>query len=332
MKKISIIVPIYNAERHLEECINSIVGQSYKNIEIILINDGSTDSSERIVSSFLENHDNIRYISQYNSGPSKTRNKGLQYASGDYIMFVDSDDYLSNTICERLIAHDADIVMCKSYKFKNGDKFETDDFASVTHIRQISDIGFKEFETLYKNTQFNPPFCKLYKKSLITTLFKEDLDLGEDIIFNFEYLKNCQTFMFLDEALYYYRVGDANSLSNKFDDKRIEKVHIVYEETSRLCTEIFGNNFNINLLKSNFLRESCICIKKLIVSNQYGLTETRERIKSDLALYKLVDYVTSDWENESLSFKLFFYLIRKKMLFSAIITTVVAEQLKGWRQ
>lgn len=310
MKKISIIVPIYNAERHLEECINSIVGQSYKNIEIILINDGSTDSSERIVSSFLENHDNIRYISQYNSGPSKTRNKGLQYASGDYIMFVDSDDYLSNTICERLIAHDADIVMCKSYKFKNGDKFETGDFASVTHIRQISDIGFKEFETLYKNTQFNPPFCKLYKKSLITTLFKEDLDLGEDIIFNFEYLKNCQTIMFLDEALYYYRVGDANSLTNKFDENRIIKVHKVYQETSRLCDEIFKKNYNQNLLKSNFLREACRCAKKMIVSSEASTKQKSQLLKTYMENYDLNSYLTADWKNESISFKIFFFFMR----------------------
>ena len=312
MKKVSIIVPVYNAERYLEECIKSLINQSYKNIEIILVNDGSTDSSEDIIKSFLKVNNNIIYVSQENSGPSATRNKGLEYASGEYIMFVDSDDYAAVNLCERLLSKDSDLVMCKSYKFSNSPKFETTDFSSLTHLTRVSDIGSIEFEKLYKNTQFNPPFCKLYKKHLITTLFKEDLDLGEDIIFNFEYLKNCQTISYIDEALYYYRIGNSSSLSNKFDEERIKKVYTVYKETEMLCTEIFGDNLNIDLLKSNFLREACICAKKMIVFPKITSSKKKSLLDSYLKDYDLSSYMTSDWKNESITFRLFFFLFRNK--------------------
>lgn len=327
MKKVSIIVPVYNAERYLEECIKSLINQSYKNIEIILVNDGSTDSSEDIIKSFLKVNNNIIYVSQENSGPSATRNKGLEYASGEYIMFVDSDDYAAVNLCERLLSKDSDLVMCKSYKFSNSPKFETTDFSSLTHLTRVSDIGSIEFEKLYKNTQFNPPFCKLYKKHLITTLFKEDLDLGEDIIFNFEYLKNCQTISYIDEALYYYRIGNNSSLSNKFDEERIKKVYTVYKETEMLCTEIFGDNLNIDLLKSNFLREACICIKKMIVSNDYNLIEKRRTIECYLETYRLEEFLTSDWKNEKLNFRLFFFLLSKKIVFITILFTLGLQNI-----
>ena len=310
MKKISIVVPVYNAERYIAKCIDSLLNQTYKNIEIILVNDGSNDSSEEIIETYIKKNANIIYISQKNSGPSVSRNTGILKATGDYIMFIDSDDYAAPDLCEKLVSKDSDLVMCKLFTFSEKGLIWTPNFSSLTTIQKLSDIGLAEFEMLYRNTQFNTPCCKLYKKEKILTLFREDLDLGEDIIFNFEYLKNCTTISYIDEALYFYRIGESSSLTNKFDENRIIKVHKVYQETSRLCDEIFKKNYNQNLLKSNFLREACRCAKKMIVSSEASTKQKSQLLKTYMENYDLNSYLTADWKNESISFKIFFFFMR----------------------
>lgn len=92
--KVSIIIPIYNSEKYLKQCLESIINQTYKNIEIICINDGSTDNSEKIIKDYLKTNKNITYLKQPNAGQSIARNKGLEKATGDFILFVDSDDFI----------------------------------------------------------------------------------------------------------------------------------------------------------------------------------------------------------------------------------------------
>ena len=101
MKKISVIVPVYNQEKYIDICINSILSQTYSNIELIIVNDGSTDTSKEIISKYLQ-HPNIIYLEKENGGLSSSRNYGLKYATGDYISFVDSDDYIDSTLFESL--------------------------------------------------------------------------------------------------------------------------------------------------------------------------------------------------------------------------------------
>ncbi len=114
--KVSIIVPIYNSEKNLDRCVNSILRQSYKNLELILINDGSTDSSLDICNNFRKLNENIIVIDQKNMGVSAARNIGLRYATGDLIQFVDSDDYIDSDMTESLVncirENNADLVIC----------------------------------------------------------------------------------------------------------------------------------------------------------------------------------------------------------------------------
>lgn len=101
--KVSIIIPIYNSEKYLKQCLESIINQTYKNIEIICINDGSTDNSEKIIKDYLKTNKNITYLKQPNAGQSIARNKGLEKATGDFILFVDSDDFIEKNMVEKLI-------------------------------------------------------------------------------------------------------------------------------------------------------------------------------------------------------------------------------------
>lgn len=321
MEKISIIVPVYNAEGYLEKCIRSLLNQTYSNVEIILVNDGSTDSSPLIIESFLP-HNQIIYINQPNSGPSAARNNGLARATGDYIMFVDSDDYADPAMCERLLSRKADLVMCKLYRFTDNGQPQTNDFSSLTAISNLSDIGPSEFDCLYKTTQFNSPPCKLYKRELLEGLtYQEDLDLGEDIIFNLQYLRRCQTLAYLDEALYYYRIGNSGSLTNKFDENRIDKVYRVYQATAPLFLELFGSSCNLNAIKSNFLREACISAKKMIISSDESTAQKKRKLLNYLNDYDLVSYLSKDWKTEPISFRVFFFLWQHACLTPLILLT-----------
>ena len=115
LKKVSVIVPVYNAEKYLNRCIESIITQSYNNLEIILVNDGSTDNSLLVCEEYLKKDDRIKLITQENRGAGLARNKGLQNATGKYAVFVDSDDYLHNTAIEKCVnaqnKTNADLVM-----------------------------------------------------------------------------------------------------------------------------------------------------------------------------------------------------------------------------
>lgn len=328
MKKITVIVPVYNADVYLEECLDSIIGQSYTNLEIILVNDGSTDNSQKICERYTTQDNRVFLINQKNGGVSRARNTGITYASGDYIMFVDSDDFIDKTICEKLIYKDADLVFCRYHRSDSNEKHEKE-FFSLSKLKNVSDIDKNMFEFLYTNTLFNPPVCKLYKKELISEFFREDLDLGEDIVFNLEYLKHCNSIAFLDEELYYYRVGNTSSLSHKYDYERIENTYKVYQITSEQCKELFGANCDVELLKSNFLREACLSIKKIIVlDNSQSIFQKRKMIKKFYKDYNLNKFENEKWRRESIGYRLFFLLLKMKQILLLIMFTFILSRIK----
>ena len=121
MKLISVIIPIYNTQKYLKKCIDSVESQSYNNVEIILVNDGSTDSSEKIIQPYLQRYENIKYYKKENGGLSDARNFGIDIAQGKFITFIDSDDYISLEYIEYLhqilIGNCADIACCDTKIF-----------------------------------------------------------------------------------------------------------------------------------------------------------------------------------------------------------------------
>lgn len=162
MIDISIIVPIYNAEKYLKKCLESLVGQSKKELEFILVNDGSTDKSEDIIKQYKDKR--IKYFKNKNQGIGKTRNFGIDRSSGKYIMFVDSDDYLDKDACKLLFDeaenNKLDVVICDYYKVIN-DKIEKEkliDFKPTTLRKRpnlLNDINLSPWNKLYRRTLIN---------------------------------------------------------------------------------------------------------------------------------------------------------------------------------
>ena len=175
MKKVSIIVPIYNSEKHLEKCINSIIKQTYKNIEIILINDGSTDNSLEKIKELSLKYQNIKYYTQTNKGVARTRNSGIRYAKGSYIMFVDNDDYIEKDYVET---------------FVNEIEKENYDYV-IGGYKRVDENGKTLLKQTYQNKPwsyfiFVTPWAKIFNKDF---LIKHNIKflpvkIGEDIYFN----------------------------------------------------------------------------------------------------------------------------------------------------
>ncbi|WP_018590331.1 glycosyltransferase family 2 protein [Terrisporobacter glycolicus] len=278
-KKISIVVPVYNCEQYISKCLDSLVNQSYKNIEIIIVNDGSTDGTEKICYEYKIIDSRIKIINVDNGGVSKARNIGIENSVGDFLMFCDSDDYTSTNWCKFMLENyeENNLTVCDYYNVSDG---EENDF---TYDRpKIDKVTKKEDFFKLKLYGINVPWNKIYNLELIKNnkiRFDEDIFIGEDLRFNIEYLDSIsENIIFLKERLYYYTLSRKDCLTNRmykdYDKQCINQYHFIKEYMEKFKTKdkyvwnIFYNNiflelvnsFNMNLLlKDDKFIE---CIKK----------------------------------------------------------------------
>ena len=198
---ISIIIPVYNVEKYLDRCIESIVNQTYKNLEIILIDDGSTDNSPQICDKWGEKDNRIKVIHKENEGVSSARNIGLDSANGTYIGFVDSDDYIDKQMYKLLLEsihkNNSNIAICNYYISEKNQKY-------YGVIKQPNDI--LERELLEENGIKGFNWNKLYSVDLLHGIrFIAEVHIWEDLLFNYQILANNQVrYSYINEPLYYY--------------------------------------------------------------------------------------------------------------------------------
>lgn len=259
--KISVIVPIYNSERNLSRCIESIINQTYKEIELILINDGSRDRSGQICDLYAEKDDRIIVVHKNNSGVSDTRNEGIKLSSGKYLQFVDSDDYLDENMIEILlnvVQHgDPDMVIC-GYKIIDN---RTGNYVLTDYLQDEMNFGFERFlaiyADLYLKNYLNSPWNKMYKASLIEKekiLFEPKLDLGEDLIFNLEVIKKCDKFSFIYSCPYNYVEYNHETLSAKYRENLYEIIKSLFKQVIELYTDVDNYAAEINKMQQAYTR------------------------------------------------------------------------------
>ncbi len=203
--KVSIIVPIYNAEKYLNRCITSILEQTYKNIELILINDGSTDSSEEIILQMQEkNKDIIKYYKQENKGVFETRNFGITIATGEYIMFIDNDDYIDNDYVEQYV----NVAESGKYDLVIGGHRRTSEKKEILSKTRLPDTIWGKYITL-------TPWARIYRREYIVENDIKFLtcNIGEDIYFNMQALIISNNIKIIDYIGYNW-VFNTKSVSN----------------------------------------------------------------------------------------------------------------------
>ena len=237
-KDISIIVPIYNAEKYLNKCIDSIINQTKKELEIILINDGSTDNSETIIKKYDDKR--IKYFKNKNQGIGKTRNFGIDKATGKYIMFLDSDDFLELNACEKMYEkaekEELDIVVCDYYRyFDNGKKEEV-------KLPDFKNSSLKENPNII--SEHLSPWAKIYKTDLIkknNIKFVENLKY-EDAPFVIEALDSAKKIGKVNLPLNYYVIHEQSETTVR-DEKVFDIIKIVdlKDKIDKLTVRIMTN-------------------------------------------------------------------------------------------
>ena len=258
-------------EEYLEKCLNSIIFQINEQDEIILINDNSQDSSEEICKKFAEQYNNVKFENGAYGGPSKTRNIGIKMATGKYIMFVDSDDYLKNNYISRMIKdiEKYELRVC-SYYFEYPDikKIKPQKYDEEKTENETIEIMKDDFITLYSRQLLNLVWNKIYYANIIkenNILFDENVTKGEDLLFNLEYIKHINTnIAVINEPLYYYvskKTGLNRSFKEPIED-RLKRTENVYKKMKAISEK------NNNVIISEIINMYFIHLRNYISENK----------------------------------------------------------------
>ena len=235
---ISVVVPIYNVEKYLRLCLDSLLMQTYTNFEVLMINDGSPDDSANICKEYLAKDRRFQYFEKENSGPSDTRNYGIEHSKGEYITFVDSDDWLKESfladLYEAITRTGADIALSTYIKY--------DDLQSVYNIPIIgeyyeriwmSDEFIRELPKLeMKDNSYSNPWAKLFKRELFRTIRFPKGKLIEDTRTNIKLFLESSRLVYINKCLYFYRIR-GGSVIQTITEKLLEDVLDTLVE--RLC-------------------------------------------------------------------------------------------------
>lgn len=237
-KKFSFIIPVYNCERLIGECIESILSVDYTNWELIIVNDGSTDHTESVCREYSAWDSRIRlYSLEENRGVSNARNIGLSKASGEYVLFVDADDRVDKNICTvfHLAMEDCDYCISGYTAFdRHHSRRYISDFIGRYEWNDIRE----HFSQLFLNGDLNTPWGKCYRRDRIDFSFDTNVSNGEDQLFNLKYLGNCRRISIISDNTYFHRKRVKGSLTNIFYDDSISTYLYFSDKKRELISDL----------------------------------------------------------------------------------------------
>ncbi len=295
MVKISVIVPVYNTQKYLSECLDSLINQTFQDIEIICINDGSTDESLNVLNELSEKDNRIKIVSQKNSGLSTSRNRGIELSNGEYIYFIDSDDYIElNTLKELYdisIEHSCDLVIFKLINFYD-DTYEkfTSTYYEMNFLKPFRNklFNYKDVGDRFCDVAVSAP-GKFFKRELISDLrFPEGL-IFEDNLFFAKAIIKTENIYFHDKHLYNRRIRK-NSITQKFDIKYADVIIILNEIIELAKSNDLYGLYGRKLLEKKMGR---VFVRFSEVSDEYK-EEFFNLIKKDFESHKV------EYENDSI--------------------------------
>lgn len=342
---ISIIIPVYNVESYLKKCLDSIINQTYKNIEIIIVNDGSTDKSLQICKEYRENDSRIKLISHSNIGISQSRNIGIQNANGKYLMFVDSDDWIDYETCQNAIQkieeYNSDLILfsyIKEYESSSESKYILPKQNHYTrdniYTLQRRLVGL--FEDELQNPEHADSLVtvwgKLYKTNIIkeNKLYFEDtknIGTAEDMLFNLHYFKYINTAFYIHKSYYHYRKNNIVSFTTAYKYELYKQWQNLFSKISefldanafdssfkiaynnRVSMSVIGLGLNeLNSTKNLFSKANSI--KKIINAPNYRKSICTLKLK----------YFPLHW-------KLFFFFAKHKMAFPLMLMLMIIRKI-----
>lgn len=324
---VTIVIPIYNVEKFLNRCIQSIVSQTYEKLEILLVDDGSPDNCPSICDEWAKRDARIKVVHKQNEGLGMARNTGIDNASGDYICFFDSDDYVDSRIIERcvnnLIKKQSEIVTFGFSKVDSeGNIYKSYIPSCEKNIfcgKEITDDFLPDFISYKKNSKYKnlsiSAWASMYSLKLIRKLgwrfVSERKIISEDIYSLIELVANCQRISVIEESLYFY-CENPTSLTKVYRSDRYQKNVYFYRQIVKLCINLHLNNLVMNRLKYVFLGNSIGCMK-LIVQSKEELSNKLNNIKSILFDDSMIETINSvNFKEEGFFRRIIYKEIKRK--------------------
>lgn len=331
-KVISVIIPVYNAEKFIGETISSILNQNYTKIELIIIDDGSTDGSEKKILDFHDKDSRLVYIKQTNQGPSAARNNGLNKASGDLILFVDADDSLKENAIQNMVneSNGSDLLIF-GYENINEEKSEKNQVVlpSIKGTYFLTNC-LQSFGELLEKNVLHYIWHKLYtKESVKGVRFDETVKVGEDLLFNIEVLRNVSQLTFTDSVYYNHIWYNQDSITRKYHEnlfyyrskqfhsaKRFLEYHHEYTDSNKIK------------VKKYFLKKYIACFINM-ESPEASLSrnDKRKKIKmiiSESNIEKLVEHYDDQpsWQ------RMYIFMMRHELIFGVEVLTKILQPLQ----
>lgn len=329
--KVSVIVPVFNSEKYLLRCLESIRKQTYSNIEIIIINDGSTDTTEKIVLNLKDEENRIVYEYQENSGPSEARNKGISLSKGDYLIFIDSDDSIEPTYIELLlneiINSNADLVCCG---YKDISEYGEVDVIDFPASNNVSVHAFMEMAC--KGTG-GVLWSKIFKKEIISKhnlKMDKNIFMSEDLVFVLHYVSHCNSFRSIKKYLYHYNRLNQGSISSNISKDYLHN----YINVCLILEKIFKEvRFDHNKASEIISRKIQGIVISIIEQQSTHIKfiyngATIKSVKQILSLNYISNYKVSFYTNKWV-YKPFVFFIKKNLIRMSITYGVYINVLKN---
>ncbi|WP_029233689.1 glycosyltransferase family 2 protein [Butyrivibrio sp. VCB2006] len=285
--KVSIVVAVYNGEPYIDDCVKGILSQTYENIECIMVDDGSTDKSGIMLDEYSKKDARIRVVHQANGGLSAARNAGTKAATGEYIVFFDVDDTVTDKVIEDnvslAIANNADVVMFGFWYYNVDTDVKTPNHMPLMFVGGAKDYFDNYLITSIDHEVFNAPWNKLYKMSFLQENglhFYEEYPIYEDIIFASKMFQYADKIVVNNKLYYTYYVKSSGSLITKFVDGYFDSVTRFYRNAIDYCN-LYQDNFRQKKrFSSMYLRLVTTNLKQISCKKSLSLNEKLRRIKT----------------------------------------------------
>lgn len=326
--KYSVIIPVYNAQRTLKRCLNSLVEKNRDDVEIIAINDGSKDNSAEILAEFAMKYENIVAVNQDNSGVSKTRNHGLDIAKGTYVTFVDSDDYVSKDYFEVLDSmDDSDLGV-----FDSQDIGSDADSAELFARLEQMDTMEEKLELLLASRKIMSPCNKRYKSEIIKSKklrFVEKFHIGEDFTFCMTYALQCESICIKNNVLYHIDISDTSSLSRKYRPDLNRQMTEVFRNIGEILQNSEASRINktrfLALLDYLYIKNTFTCIAEEFKNGRPHYLKDRKKY---VAICEVFKYEIC---KESVYYNMIHRCLRLFIKFKLIFPIFAVTYLIKWR-
>lgn len=340
--KVSIIIPVYNTEKYIHKCVDSVLGQTYNNIEVILVDDESPDRCSEICDEYSKIDNRIKVIHKKNSGLGFTRNAGLEHVSGDFVTFLDSDDWIDSNHIENLLnpylSDSVDLVIGSYKRCSNEEeliryekqhmegKFSDKSIVAVAMLMVAPPKDYSKDVGIPMSVCFN-----LYKVDIVhkySLKFPSERDtVGEDLFFNLEYLKNCKHICIIESYGYNYR-ANPTSITRKYNPERVNRTISYYRRLLSIAPGYKNSNEFVYRVQRSTLSKLRVALS-LIVGENCKLSQKRVMIKHVLNTEDIIQLLNEyPIKTYRMSIRIATYMMKYKFTWGVLLIFAIKNKYK----